>query len=61
MAALHQISVADGEVKSLQEAVRELLENPGTAASRIAVGRTYIQRELTPARHAERCVEVYQR
>ena len=59
MAALQQISVTDGDLKSLQEAVLGLLENHEQRAQRIAVGQTYIQQELTPTRHAERCVQVY--
>ncbi len=61
MAALQQISVTDGDLKSLQEAVVGLLENPEQRVRRITVGQKYIQQELTPAHHAERCVEVYRK
>ncbi len=61
MAALQQISVADGDLKSLREAVVGLLASAEQRVQGITVGQKYIQQELTPARHAERCVQVYRK
>jgi glycosyltransferase involved in cell wall biosynthesis len=61
MAALHQISVNDGDIKQLREVVIALLKTPQQRTENIQAGQKYIQHELTPARHAERCVEVYRK